>query len=57
MNQYEVETLMGTWYIVAQDYSKSVDGLRWCFWIGKKIIRAFLVDDVIEIRLKETGIA
>lgn len=56
MNQYAVDTLMGEFFIVAEYYSKSRDGERYLFWIGKKIIHSFLVYEVVDIAVIETRI-
>ncbi len=47
MHTYEVQTIMGTFYIPADDYSRSPDGTRLLFWVGNKIVRSFLVDELI----------
>lgn len=47
MTQYEVPTLMGTFYIIADKYSVSPDGTRVLFWLGRKIKTSFLIDDLI----------
>jgi hypothetical protein len=50
VNEYQVNLVYGTHYVVADDYS--VSGGFYIFWIGKTNVRMFPEKDVESVTLK-----